>query len=33
MWIQGEHNGRMKSWGTFPSSQHFMGKGCVRALG
>jgi hypothetical protein len=27
MWVQGEHNRRMKSWGTLPGSQHFGGKG------
>jgi hypothetical protein len=27
MWVQGEHNERMKNWGMLPSSQHFMGRG------
>jgi hypothetical protein len=27
MWVQGEHNGRMRSWGTFFGSQHFEGRG------
>jgi hypothetical protein len=26
MWIQCEHNGRMKSWGMFFNSQHFGGR-------
>jgi hypothetical protein len=27
MWDQGEHNRTMRSWGTFPSLQHFGGRG------
>jgi hypothetical protein len=28
-----ENNRRKMNWGMFPSSQHFGGKGCARALG
>jgi hypothetical protein len=31
--FKSENNGRKKIWGTLPSSQHFGGKGRVRALG
>jgi hypothetical protein len=27
MWVQGEHNGRTRSWGMLLGSQHFGGKG------
>jgi len=33
MTSKGENNGRIRSWGTSPGSQHFGGRGRAGALG
>jgi hypothetical protein len=33
MWVWGENNGRVRSWGTLPSLQHFGGRGACWSSG